>query len=418
MGANTLGTSLLGAKTLGGRYRPLRRIGSGGMGTVWEADDLVLHRRVAVKILSPSLCEDETVAARFHREAQAAGRLAHPNVAAVFDYGEEQGCPFIVMELVQGRTVRELLDERGRLPVDEALDVAAQVAEALAAAHAAGIVHRDVKPGNVMVADGGRVKVMDFGIADASWFDPITDTGIVMATARYISPEQATGGSGGPASDVYSLGMVLYEMLAGRAPFEGPSPFAVAAAHAYEVAPPVSRFVPSLPPSVAAIVDRATRKDARERPSAQALAFGLRTEGGGADDGATTPALAASTGDVAGDTAVLGPGAVPAPPPTSGSGWLWVAAAMLGLLLVVSVLVAATSGARGPGAATGSRTGVEARVGLSAEPLTGEGEAGSEAAREEEASADAGPGGGPGNGHGQGNGHAYGHDDGKGNDAD
>jgi eukaryotic-like serine/threonine-protein kinase len=404
MGASALHTSLIGATTLGGRYRPIRRIGSGGMGTVWEADDLVLHRRVAVKILSPSLCGDEVIAARFHREAQAAGRLVHPNIAAVFDYGEEQGCPFIVMELVAGRNLRQVLDERACLPVQEAVGVAAQVADALAAAHAEGIVHRDVKPGNVMLADDGRVKVMDFGIADAAWFDPITDTGTVMATARYISPEQATGSSGGPASDVYSLGVVLYEMLAGRPPFEGSSPFAVAAAHAYEVPPPVSRFAPSLPPSVVAIVEATMCKDARERPPADALAARLRP----ADLSSPTEILPLPDA-IGEDTVVLRPSSLRG----HGPGWVWVAGSILMLLLVVSVVVAATAG-DGPVGREGGRSG-RIDAGSAPEQTVREpdqgGEQDAEAGR-----TNRGPEGDGAGGPGRGNGNANGHDQNEGND--
>jgi serine/threonine-protein kinase len=277
------------------------------------------------------------------------------------------------------------------------------VADALAAAHAEGIVHRDVKPGNVMLADDGRVKVMDFGIADAAWFDPITDTGTVMATARYISPEQATGSSGGPASDVYSLGVVLYEMLAGRPPFQGSSPFAVAAAHAYEVPPPVSRFAPSLPPPVVEIVEAAMCKDARERPPANALAARLRP----ADLSSRTEILPLSdaTGE---DTVVLDPSSLRA----HGAGWVWVAGAILMLLLVVSVVVAATAG-DDPVDREGGRSG-RVDAGSANEQTVREADQGREQEAEPGAT-DRGPdegGGGP----GRGNGNANGHDENKGND--
>jgi serine/threonine-protein kinase len=409
MAVDALQTSLLGTTTLGGRYRPIRHIGSGGMANVWDSEDLVLHRRVAVKLLSPAMCDNEPIAARFRREAQAAGRLAHPNIAAVYDFGEEQGCPFIVMELVPGRTLRRVLDERTRLPVDEAVDIAAQVADALAAAHAEGVVHRDVKPGNVMLTDDGRVKVMDFGVADASWFEPITDTGVVMATARYISPEQATGSSGSAASDVYSLGVVLYEMLAGRPPFEGSSPFAVAAAHAYEVPPPVTRFAPSLPGSVAAVVDAATRKDPRDRPSAVALRERLRDALGSTG---TIPLASAAHRD---RTAVLSPASVTTAT-GRGAGWLRVAAVALGFLLLLLVIVA-TSG-RGPDRAGADAPGQTGRETPAVAVETGQnhrGGASPSAGASEHGQA-------PDHGRGDGNpnGNAFGHDkeQGKGNGDD
>jgi serine/threonine protein kinase len=270
-----LQTEIAETTTLGGRYRLMRRIGAGGMGTVWEAEDRVLRRRVAVKILAESLCGNAGIAARFEREAQAAGRLTHPNIAQVFDYGEDDGCPYIVLELVPGSTLRQILDARGRLPGDEVAAVGTQIADALAAAHSEGIVHRDVKPGNVMVAPDGRVKVMDFGIADAVWFEPITDTGAFLATAKYVSPEQATGGAATTASDVYSTGVVLYELLAGRPPFDGESPFAVAHAHAYDVPPPLARLSPDAPEALVAEVEAAMQKDPRLRPSASDLSAAL-----------------------------------------------------------------------------------------------------------------------------------------------
>jgi serine/threonine-protein kinase len=245
------------------------------MGTVWEAEDHVLKRRVAVKILAQPLCGNPNIAARFEREAQAAGRLTHPNIAQVFDYGQDDACPYIVLELIPGSTLRQLLEARGRLPAGETAAIGAQIAAALSSAQVEGVVHRDVKPGNIMVAPDGRVKVMDFGIAEAVWLEPITDTGTIMATAKYISPERATGGGATPASDVYSTGVVLYELLAGHPPFDGDSPFAIAHAHAYDVPPPLEAAAPNVPGELRETIESAMRKDPRERPSAADLAAAL-----------------------------------------------------------------------------------------------------------------------------------------------
>src|SRR5438874_740866 len=224
--------------TLGDRYRLIERIASGGMGTVWRAEDLVLHRPVAVKVLSESLGADAKFVERFRREARAAAGLSHPNVAGIFDYGEDGDTPFMVMELIEGETLAGRLRREGGLPPAEAARIASEIASALQAAHDAGVVHRDVKPANVMLTPRGECKVMDFGIAAAAWATPLTATGATIGTASYLSPEQAGGSKATPASDVYALGCVLYEMLTGRPPFTGDNPVAVAAAHIRETAVP------------------------------------------------------------------------------------------------------------------------------------------------------------------------------------
>jgi eukaryotic-like serine/threonine-protein kinase len=263
---------------LGNRYRLLRRIATGGMGAVWEAEDTVLHRRVAVKILSESLSSDDQFIERFRREARAAAGLSHPNVAGIFDYGVDDDTHFMVMELIDGETLASRLT-RGLLPWGEAVRIAGKVAEALQAAHKAGVVHRDIKPGNIMLTEDGGVKVMDFGIAAAAWAAPITISGTTMGTASYISPEQAAGHRATPASDVYSLGVVLYEMLAGRPPFAGSSPVAVAAAHVHDEPPPLKAVATEdVPDHVAAACHVALAKDPERRPpSAQAFAELLRS---------------------------------------------------------------------------------------------------------------------------------------------
>jgi eukaryotic-like serine/threonine-protein kinase len=367
-------TDLRRPGAFGDRYRPMRRIGAGGMGTVWEARDEVLGRPVAVKLLSPGLCEDEAAASRFRREAQAAGRLTHPNIAQVFDYGEDDDQPFIVLELVHGCTLRRLLERRGSFPPDQAAAIGAQIADALAAAHAEGIVHRDVKPGNVMVARDGRVKVMDFGIADAAWFEPVTDTGTILATAKYLSPEQATGGSVTPASDVYSLGVVLFEMLAGRPPFDGDSPFAIAYAHAHEQPPPLSELAPRTPADLRGVVEQAMARGAAARPDAAEMAAMLRDPSGvdrtralplgavptAVVPSAPVPAAAVPSAAARGGGAVRAAAPARSPAPARRVAWALAALLALTLLSALAFAVFVTHGdrvrpdARHPRAATSS----------------------------------------------------------------
>jgi eukaryotic-like serine/threonine-protein kinase len=262
---------------LGGRYRLARMVGSGGMGTVWEAEDENLGRPVAVKVLSESLAGGERAVRRFEREARAAARLSGPHVAAVYDFGRSEGRPYIVMELVRGETLADRLAREGRLPSQEAARIATQVAEALEEAHAAGVVHRDVKPGNVMLTSAGDVKVMDFGIAAAAWAQRITTSDLFLGTPSYVAPEQAKGEKSTAASDVYALGAVLYEMVAGRPPFVGESPVAVAVAHVREDPPPLGQLAGDVPPNIAAAAMAALAKDPADRPaSAAAFASMLR----------------------------------------------------------------------------------------------------------------------------------------------
>jgi eukaryotic-like serine/threonine-protein kinase len=292
---------------LGGRYRLLRKIATGGMGSVWEADDSVLHRRVAVKVISDALAQDPRFVERFRREARAAAGLSHPNVAGVFDYGEDGDTQYMVMELIPGETLAERV-ARGRMEPSEATRIAEGIAAALQAAHDAGIVHRDVKPGNVMLTPDGSIRVMDFGIAATSWASPLTATGTAIGTATYISPEQAAGERTTPASDVYSLGVVLYEMLAGRPPFVRDSAVAIATAHVRELPPPLAPLAPNAPSYVVAACERALAKEPGDRlPSAAAFAAMLR-------DPAPLPAAQGTQGSTLPNEVLQGSTEVLAPP--------------------------------------------------------------------------------------------------------
>jgi eukaryotic-like serine/threonine-protein kinase len=258
-------------RVLGGRYRLEREIARGGMGTVWEADDPLLARQIAVKTLDPIIGRDESIRARFRREAITAAAVTHPNIVATYDTGEDDGVAYIVMELVQGITLRQLIDRDGALPVAQACDIAYQVADALSVAHARGLVHRDVKPGNVLVQPDGRVKVTDFGIAKAAdgGGEELTRTGMVVGTARYLAPEQVDGRDVDERVDLYSLGLVLYEMLCGRAPFEADTDIATAVARLTSPPAPITLECPAVPMALEVVIDRALAKDPDDRwPSA------------------------------------------------------------------------------------------------------------------------------------------------------
>ena len=256
-----------------GRYQIVRHLARGGMAEVYLARDLLLDRPVALKVLFPEFSADRSFVERFRREARAAANLNHPNIVAVYDWGEEGGTYFIVMEFMDGPTLRELIRGEGPLLPFRAAEIAAEIAGALDFAHRRGVIHRDVKPGNVLIA--GLVKVTDFGIARAATGDPqesLTQTGAVMGTAAYFSPEQAQGLELDGRSDVYSLGVVLYEMVTGRPPFVGDSPVSIAYQHVRETPVPPSRHNPDVPPQFEAVIMKAMAKNRTNRyPSAQDL---------------------------------------------------------------------------------------------------------------------------------------------------
>ncbi|MFL6138920.1 MAG: protein kinase domain-containing protein [Frankiaceae bacterium] len=250
-------------QVLGSRYRLDAPIAVGGMGEVWRAVDERLGRPVAVKVLKPELAGDPSFRDRFRAEGRHAALLSHPGIASVFDYGEAGGSAYLVMELVDGEPLSHVIAREGRLPVVRTLDIVGQAALALQAAHDAGVVHRDVKPGNLLLRPDGVVKVTDFGIARAADAVPLTQTGAVVGTAHYLSPEQASAEPVTPRSDIYSLAVVAYECLAGRRPFDGDNTFAVAAAHVQQAPPPLPDDVPG---PVRVLVEQALEKDPARRP--------------------------------------------------------------------------------------------------------------------------------------------------------
>jgi serine/threonine protein kinase len=266
----------LGAATegrrLGGRYRMEALLATGGMGEVWAARDLLLDRAVAVKVLGGALAGDGRAAERLRREARAAARLEHPSIALVLDLGEQDGRPYLVMELLDGESLAARIDRAAAMAPPEAARVVAAVADALEAAHRAGVVHRDVKPGNVYLTSDGEVKVLDFGIASAAGEAALT-TGEMLGTPAYLAPERVLGHPATPAADIYALGVVLYELLAGRRPFDEGSDIELAMAHVHAHPDPLALAAPSAPLFLVAACEQAMAKDPSARPLS-AAAFG------------------------------------------------------------------------------------------------------------------------------------------------
>jgi eukaryotic-like serine/threonine-protein kinase len=332
---------------IAGRYRLESKIASGGMGEVWTAHDQTLGRRVAVKLLRDSLAEDRIVAERFRREALTAASLSHPNMAEVYDYVEDNGRPGIVMELVDGETLADRL-RRGRLDTADAVHIGSQVLEALQAAHEHGVVHRDVKPGNIMLTPKGKVKVTDFGIARAEGDSTLTEAGAVMGTAHYASPEQVQGRGATPASDLYSLGIVLYEALTGRRPFEAETPVSAALARLTMDPPRPRTLRADIPIAVEAATMRALEREPTDRyPTAAAMRQALTDAIATADTEAmATQVLPVIAADAA--TGVLPraskattglPGApIAATPPKRKRRW----SSAVAILVALGLLVAAT----------------------------------------------------------------------------
>ena len=247
-----------------GRYRVLSRLGSGGMADVYLAQDQLLGREVAVKVLHHHFAEDQEFVERFKREASSAAALSHPNIVGIFDRGEWNGTYYIAMEYVAGRSLKAIVREGGPLEPAVAIDIVIQILRAARFAHRRGVIHRDLKPHNVILDEEGRARVTDFGIARAGASD-MTLTGSIMGTAQYLSPEQAQGYAVSAASDIYSVGVILYELLTGVVPFEGETAVAIAFKQVSATPRPPSELNPALPPSLDAVVLRALAKDPIER---------------------------------------------------------------------------------------------------------------------------------------------------------
>ncbi len=290
------------------RYELTRRIGRGGMADVFLGRDRLLDRQVAIKVLFPEFATDPNFVERFRREAQAAANLSHPNIVNVYDWGRHSGTYYICMEYVEGRTLAEILRTNGHVTAKQAAEIASEVAAALGFAHEAGLVHRDVKPANILIGSNGQVKVADFGIAramNAPTESNLTQAGAVMGTATYFSPEQAQGAQPDPRSDLYSLGVVMYEMVSGRPPFTGENPVSIAYKQVHDNPQPLNQLVVDIPRSYEAIVAKLLAKDPKIRyPSAAALRDDLRRF----RNGDQVLALAAAANAA---RAVRRPGAVP-----------------------------------------------------------------------------------------------------------
>jgi serine/threonine protein kinase len=263
--------TVTGTGTLGSRYTLVDVLGTGGMATVWRARDEVLGREVAVKVLSPQYAADPGFLARFEREARHAASVSNPRLVTVFDSGIDHGTPFLVMELITGRPLRQVLAEARPLSAGQAVAIAVAVCEGLDAAHAAGLVHRDITPANIMLA-GEDVKILDFGIARADGTAAGTLTGTILGTAAYLSPEQSAGYPAGPQSDLYSLGCVLFEMLTGSPPFTAESPVGIAYRQVHDDPGPPSARRPGLSPSLDAVTTRLLAKNPNDRPMSAAAA--------------------------------------------------------------------------------------------------------------------------------------------------
>ncbi|MDQ0754708.1 protein kinase [Arthrobacter sp. B3I4] len=339
--------------TLGGRFQLTTRIAIGGMGEVWKAKDLILGRIVAIKVLKEEYTGDPGFLQRFRAEARHTALLNHVGIANVFDYGEEEGSAYLVMELVPGQPLSSIIEREQVLSPDRTLSMISQTARALSVAHAQGLVHRDVKPGNLLITPEGRVKVTDFGIARLADQVPLTQTGQVMGTAQYLAPEQATGQTATGASDIYSLGVIGYECLTGHRPFSGESQIAIALAQVNDAPPPLPE---SLPRPVRALLMSMLAKDPKNRP---ADAIKLAEAAEAIRNGDIAAAHAAVPGMLLFDAPATGPITAPVDVPTAATG-------VIGTSEDKSTSALPVVGAAGAGAAAGLAAGAAAASGYGA----------------------------------------------------
>src|SRR5574344_290778 len=260
------------------RYQIIKTIGEGGMANVYLAYDTILDRNVAVKVLRGDLATDEKFVRRFQREALSASSLSHPNIVEVYDVGEDNGQYYIVMEYIEGKQLKQLLKKRGKLTVSEVIDIMLQISDGLSVAHDSYIIHRDIKPQNIMIQENGLVKITDFGIAMAMNATQLTQTNSVMGSVHYLPPEQANGKGATLQSDIYSMGILMYELLTGELPYRGDNAVEIALKHLKEPFPSVKEKVPEVPQSVENIIIRATAKNPKNRyEDARAMNEDLRT---------------------------------------------------------------------------------------------------------------------------------------------
>ena len=323
----------------GERYHLKSRIAVGGMGEVWQAHDEVILRDVAIKILKPEYMGDPSFIERFRTEARHAAMVNHEGIANVYDYGEDAGSAYLVMELVPGDSLAKILERDKQLPAEKVMDIVAQTARALFEAHEAGLVHRDIKPGNLLITPDGRVKITDFGIARVADQVSLTATGQVMGTVQYLAPEQATGKPATPATDIYSLGIVAYEALAGRRPFTGDSQMAIAMAQINETPPPLPE---TIEPRVQNLVMSCLAKKPNQRPeSAKALAVRAEALLPHAPRSSTATAIMAQqAAPVTESTTIITQSTDTAPTPKPPVVWPWIAVIVALGLTAITIIIA------------------------------------------------------------------------------